>query len=37
LFFVYKNAGNNLPSWATEFRNLIKENAIGEFYGFVDL
>ncbi|MBO9732801.1 MAG: hypothetical protein J7623_29430 [Chitinophaga sp.] len=38
LIFLYaKMSEPELPSWAIEFENLIKKNAAGEFYGFVDL
>lgn len=38
LIFLYaKMSECELPSWAIEFRDLIKENATGEFYGFADL
>lgn len=38
LCFLYtKMSESILPSWAIEFGDLIKENATGEFYGFVDL
>ncbi|MBS0027188.1 hypothetical protein ACTJJ0_11665 [Chitinophaga sp. 22321] len=38
LGFLYsKMLECDLPPWAIDFRNLIKENAAGHFYGFVDL
>ena len=36
-FLHTKMSERDLPLWAVEFRRLIKENAIGNFYGFVDV